>query len=124
MLCCLGLLLSLPATTSAVPGGPSALAGAKVGHVDRGANAPAPLPARPYPLTLAKESQETDKLPVNTSLLTTLVLVTITSFGASILWLLTTNARRRGAIRSWGVEDRPWLAAAPESPSFLGVFRL
>jgi hypothetical protein len=123
MLCCLGLFLSLSATTSDVSGVPSALAGAKAGHVDRGANAPAPVPDRRYPLTPAEELQETDKGPVNANLLTMLLLA-ITSFGASLLWLLTTNARRRGAICSWGVEDRAWLAVAHEGPSFLGVFQV
>ena len=76
-------------------------------------------------LTPAEELQETDKRPVNASLLTMLVLVAIASFGASILWLLTIKARRRGAICSWGVvEDGRWLTTASEVPSFLGVFRL
>jgi len=124
MLSCLGIFLSLPATTSDVPSGvPSALAGANVGHMDRGANAPAPLPDGSYPLTAVEELQETDKGPVKASLLR-MLLPAITSFGASLLWLLTTNARGRGAICSWGVEDRPWLAVAPEGPYFLGVFRL
>src|SRR5215217_6237504 len=122
MLCCLGVfLLSLPLTASDVP---SALAGANVGHVDRGANAPAPLPDRSFPLTAVEELQETDKGPVKASLLTMLLLA-ITSFGASLLWLLTTNARRRGAMCSWGIEeDRLWLAVAHEGPSFLGVFQV
>ncbi|HKH36406.1 MAG TPA: hypothetical protein VKA82_04420 [Rubrobacter sp.] len=37
----------MPAPTSEVPGVPSALARANVGHVDRGANALAPLPSPP-----------------------------------------------------------------------------
>jgi hypothetical protein len=51
MLCCLGVLLSLPLTApdvSDVPGVPSALAGANAGHVHRGAGASAPLPDRIY----------------------------------------------------------------------------
>src|SRR5215204_4021925 len=119
MLSCLGIFLSLPATTaSEVPDVPSALAGANVGHVDRGANAPAPLPDERYPLTPAEEAQETDKLPVNAYLLTMLVLA-IASLGASVvLWLLTTNARRQGAIYSLGAV-RASLTTACEEPSFL-----
>jgi hypothetical protein len=94
MLCCLGIFLSLPAPTSEVPGVPSALAGTNVGHMDRAANAPAPLPNGSYPLTLAEELQETDKLPVNSYLMTTLVLA-LAYFGASVRWLLMTNARRQ-----------------------------
>jgi parallel beta-helix repeat protein len=73
MLCCLGDLLSLPLTApdvSDVLGLPSALAGANVGHVDRGAKASAPLPNGSYPLTPADEVQETDRHPVNSYLLT------------------------------------------------------
>src|SRR5215213_4499259 len=60
MLCCLGVLLSLPLSAPHVS---SALAGAHVGHVDRGANAPAPLPNGSYPLMPAEEVQQTDRLP-------------------------------------------------------------
>jgi hypothetical protein len=123
MLCCLGVfLLSLPLTAPHVS---SALAGANVEHVDRGANAPAPLPDASYPLMPAEEAQQTDRLPVNSYLLTMLLLAC--SFGASVLRMLLTNARsarRQGAICSWSGDDRPWLAVAHEDPSFLGVFRL
>jgi hypothetical protein len=125
VLCCLGILLSLPLSApdvSDVPGVPSALAGANVGHVDRGANAPAPLPNGSYPLTPAGEVQETDRPPANAYLLTMLLLAC--SFGASVLRTLLTNARRQGAICSWMDDDRPWLAVAYRRPSFLGVFRL
>jgi hypothetical protein len=122
MLLCLGNFLSLPATTASevldVPDVSSALAGANVGHVDRGANAPAPLPDGSYLLPPAEEVQETDKLPVNAYLLTMLVLANA-SFGASVvLWLLTTNARRQRAIYSLGVV-RASLTTACEEPSFL-----
>jgi hypothetical protein len=93
-----------------------------VEHVDRGANAPAPLPNRRSPLMPAEEAQRTDRLPVNAHLLTMLVLAC--SFGASVLSMLLTNARRQGAICSWSGDDRRWLAVAYEEPSFLGVFRL
>jgi hypothetical protein len=123
VLCCLGIFLSLPAPTSEVPGMPSALAGANVGHMDRAANAPAPLPDGSYPLTPAEELQELDELPVSFYLLTMLVLM-IAYFGASLGWLLMANARRRQAICCSVVNDRGWLAAAHQGPSFLGVFRL
>jgi hypothetical protein len=125
MLCCLGLLLSLPSTTS---DGSSALAGAKVEHMERGADTPAapaaPGPDESYLLMPAEELQETDKLPVNAYLLTMLVLA-LASLGTSVGWLLMTNARRRGALVCSVVDDeRGWLAVIPESLSFLGVFRL
>ena len=126
MLCCLGVLLSLPLSApevSDVPGVSSALAGANVGHVHRGADAPAPLPNGSYPLTPAEEVQQTDRHPVNAYFLTMLVLA-VASFGASGGWLLMTNARRLGAMYCWVANDRSWLAAAHEGPSFLGVFRL
>ena len=120
MLCCLGVfLLSLPLTAPHVS---SALGGANVEHVDRAANAPAPLPDESYLLTLAEEAQETDRPPVNAYLLTMLMLAC--SFGASVLRMLLTNAGRQGAICSWIGDDRGWLAVAHEEPSFLGVFRL
>jgi hypothetical protein len=125
MLCCLGLLLSLPLATpdvSDVSGVSSALAGANVGHLHRGANAPAPLPNASYPHTPAEEVHRTDKGPVNAYFLTMLVLAL--SFGASVLSMATNDSRRRAASCLWGVEDRPWLAATYEGPSFLGVFRL
>jgi hypothetical protein len=123
MLCCLGNLLSLPAPTSEVPGVPPALAEANVGHVDRGSNAPAPVPNGSFPLTPAEEVQDTDKGPVNFYYLTTLVLA-LAYFGASVGWLLMTNALRQGVMCCAVVNDRAWLAAAHDGPSFLGVFRL
>jgi hypothetical protein len=119
MLCCVGVLLSLPLSAPHVS---SALGGANVEHVDRGANAPAPLPDGSYPLMPAEEAQETDSPPVNAYLLTMLVLACY--FGASVLMMLLINARRQGAICSWCGDDRGWLAVAYEEPSFLGVFRL
>ena len=120
MLSCLGSFLYLPqATVSEVPEVPTAPAGE-----NGGSNAP---PAEEsYPLTAAAERQKKDDLPVNASLLTMLVL-TISFFGGSVLWLLATNACRQGAICSLGLEggDRRWLAAVRENPSsLLGVFRL
>jgi hypothetical protein len=126
MLCCLGVLLSLAVTApdvSEVPGVPSALARANVGHVDRGVGVSStPLPDRSYPLTSAGEAKETDRHPVNAYLLTMLLLAC--SFGASVLRMLLTNARKQGAICFWSGDDRLWLAVAYGEPSFLGVFRL
>jgi hypothetical protein len=119
MLCCLWVLLSLPLTAAHVF---SALGGANVEHVDRGANAPAPLPNGSYPLMPAEEAQETYSLPANAHLLTMLVLAC--SIGVSVLMKVLTNARREGAIFSWSGDDLRWLAVAYEDPSFLGVFRL
>jgi hypothetical protein len=127
MLCCLGVLLSLPLSApdvSDVPGVSSALAEANVGHVDRGAIAAAPLPPdASYPLTPAEEPRETDNGPVDFYLLTMLVL-TLAYFGASVGWLRMTNARRQAVMCCSGGNDRAWLASVHEGPSFLGVFRL
>jgi hypothetical protein len=119
MLCCLGVLLSLPLSAPHVS---SSLAGVNVEHVHRGANAPAPLPGGSYLLMPAEEAQQTDSLPVNAYLLTMLMLAC--SFGASVLRILLTNARRHGATCSWSGDDRAGLSVAYEDPSFLGVFRL
>ena len=119
MLCCLGVFLSLPLTAPDVS---SALGGANVEHVDSAANAPAPLPNGSYPLMPAEEAQETDSPPVNSYLLTMLLLAC--SFGSSVLRMLLTNARRQGAICSSSGDDRRWLSVAHEDPSLLGVFRL
>jgi hypothetical protein len=116
LLCCLGLLVSLSA--SAASDVPSSVPSASANE-DGGPNAPAP--DANHPLTLA-EVQQTERHPVNAPLLTMLVLAL--SFGASVLLVATNDRRRRAAIRLWGVEDRPWLAATYEGPSFLGVFRL
>ena len=123
VLCCLGIFLFLPASTSEVPGVPTALAEANVGHIDRAANAPAPLPNGSYPLTPAEELQELDKLPVSFYLLTMLVLG-LAYFVANVGWLLMPNARRQAVMSSSVVNDRGWLAAAPGGSSLLGVFRL
>jgi hypothetical protein len=80
------------------------------------------LPDESYLLTPAEEVRETNSLPGNAYLLTMLVLAC--SFGASVLRMLLTNARRQGATCSWIGDDRGWLAVAHEEPSFLGVFRL
>jgi hypothetical protein len=120
---CLGILLSLLATTAYEV--PSAAARADVGHVDKEALAPLAVDGS-HPLTPAEEAQETVERPLNASVLTMLVLA-VASFGVSILWLTTTSALRRGAIRpSWGAEgDRRWSGGAHDGLlSFLGVFLL
>jgi hypothetical protein len=119
VLCCFRVLLSLPLTAPHVS---SALGEANMEHVERAANAPAPLPDGSYPLTPADEVQQTDRPPANAYLLTMLLLAW--SFGASVLRVLLTNTRRQGVTCSWIGDDRPWLAVAYEEPSFLGVFRL
>jgi hypothetical protein len=123
MLCCLAIsLASLPATTAPdMAELPSALAGAD----EDGGGINAPLPDGSYSWTPAEEVQKTDKHPFDAFLLTMLVLVTVASFGASVLSPLAMNARKRwGAMCPWDVEVHPWLAASREKPSFLGVFRL
>ena len=125
MLCCLGVVLSSPLTAPDVfdvSDVPSALAGANVGHVDGGAEASVPVPNGRYPLTPADEVQQTDRHPVNSYLLTMLVLACF--FGASVLRLMLTYFRKQGAICSWSGDDRWWLSVAYEEPSFLGVFQL
>jgi hypothetical protein len=119
---CLGILLSLLATT--VSEAPFGAAGADVGQVAGEALAPL-AEYQSQPLTLAVEAQETDERPVNASVLTMLMVGGACS-GVSILWLATTSAWRRGAIRpSWGAEgDRRWSAGADDGLSFLGVFLL
>jgi hypothetical protein len=119
MLCWVGILLCLPATSA--PESPSAFVRAEAAQeMDEGANAP--LPDASSPITIAEEIQQTERHPVNASLLTMLLLTL--SFGASVLWMATNERRRRAASCSWGADDRRWLAVACEGPSFLGVFRL
>ena len=116
----LGILLSLPANSA--PELLSAFVRAEAAQeMDGGAHAP--LPHVSYPITtIAEEVQQTERHPVNASLLTMLLLSL--SFGASVLWMLMNESRRRAASCSWGVQDRQWLAVGCEGPSFLGVFRL
>jgi len=103
---------------------PFGAAGAVLGHVHGEALAPL-AEYGSHPLTPADDDGDTDKHPVNASVLTLLVLAGACS-GVSILWLATTGARWRGAIRpSWGAEgDCRWSAGAYDGLSFLGVFRL
>jgi hypothetical protein len=114
---CLGIFLSLPATSATEL--PSAYAGAEAAQeVDGGVNAPSPDGS--YPITPAEEVKETDKRPMSAHLLTMAVLV-IVPLGVSLLWMLTTKALRQGAICSWSVV-RASLTISCEEPSFLAVF--
>jgi hypothetical protein len=88
--------------------------------MDGGVNAPPPDGS--YPITPAEEVKETDKRPMSAHLLTMAVLM-IVSFGASLLWMLMSNALRQGAICSSDVV-RASLTTACEEPSFLAVFLL
>ena len=120
-LCCLGIFLSLPASATELP---SAYAGAEAAQeeeVDGGANAPLPDGSYPPPPP-AEEVNETDKRPISDHLLTMPVLM-IVSLGASLLWLLMSNALRQGAICSSDVL-RASLTISCEEPSFLAVFLL
>ena len=118
MLCWVGILLSLPATSA--PELPSAFVRADAGQVDGGADAP-PLDASSPITTIAEEIQQTDRYPVNASLLTMLLSL---AFGASVLWRATNDRRRRAASCLWSADDRRWLAVGCEGSFFLGVFRL
>ena len=122
---CLGILVSLPATRATEL--PSASAGAEAAQeeVDGGANAPLPdgsYPQTPPPPPPAEEVNETDKRPISAHLLTMAVLI-IVPLGASLLWMLMTNALRQGAVCSWGVL-RASSTTSCEEPSFLAVFLL
>ena len=112
MLCWLGILLCLPATSA--PEFPSAFVRANAAQeMDGGANAPLPDSAS-YPITAVEEVQQTERHPVNASLLTMLLSL---SFGASVLWMATNERRRQAASCLWGVQDRRWLAVGCEGPS-------
>ena len=117
MLCWLGIFLSLPASATDLS---SAYAEAEAAEVDGGVNAPSPDGS--YPITPAEELQETDKRPISAHLLTMLLLV-IVPLGASLLWMLMSNALRQGAICSSDVV-RASLTTSCEEPSFLAVFLL
>jgi hypothetical protein len=117
MLCWLGIFLSLPASATDLS---SAYAEAEAAEVDGGVNAPSPDGS--YPITPAEEAQQTDKRPISAHLLTMLLLV-IVPLGASLLWMLMSNALRQGAICSSDVV-RASLTTSCEEPSFLAVFLL
>ena len=118
--CWLGIFLSLPASATDLP---SAFAGADSAQEVDGAGVSAPLPEGSYPPTpAAEELQQTDKRPISARLLTMAVLV-IVSLGASLLWMLMSNALRQRAICSSDVL-RVSLTTFCEERSFLAVFLL
>ena len=123
MLFCLGIMLSLLAATASEAA--SAPTGADARHADGGILGPLAEDGS-YFLTPADDAQEQDKRPVNAALMTMLVLVMTSLFGASTLYLLMRNPRRREAIRPCrGTEERrAWLVGTHDGPSFLGVFLL
>jgi hypothetical protein len=123
MLFCLGILLSLLATTASEAA--SAPMSADAGYVHGGVLVPLAEDGS-YLLTPADEAQEQEKHPVNFSVLTMLVLIITSLFVASILWLLMRSPRRREAIRLCrGTEEgRRWLVGTHDGPSLLGVFLL
>jgi hypothetical protein len=123
MLFCLGILLSLLGTTASEVA--SAPVSADAGYVHGRVLVP-PAEDGSHLLTPADEAQEQDKRPVNSSVLTMLVLVITSLFGASTLCLLMRNPRRREAIRlcRQSEEGRRWLVGTHDGPSFLGVFLL
>ena len=109
---CLGILLSLLATTASEVA--SAPVSADAGYVHGRVLVPL-VEDGSHLLTPADEAQEQDKHPVNSSELTMLVLV-----------MLMRNLRRREAIRlcRQSEEGRRWLVGTHDGPSFLGVFLL
>jgi hypothetical protein len=104
---------------------PSALAMANVLPVDQGANRNVPpLDGTYHPFAPFALAEEADEGPVNSGLLTMLLLAA-PFFGASVGWLLT-NAQRQGALcsSSLGVVGEVLGSAREEYLPFLGVFRL
>jgi hypothetical protein len=126
VLLCLGAPRTLLATTGSEGTSTSALVmSSRVpAHLGQNALRSGAWPEESYFVlpAYAEEAQQTDKRPVNASLLTMVVLAL--SFGASVLSMATNDRRRRAASCLWGVQDRRWLAATYEGRSFLGVFRL
>jgi hypothetical protein len=122
LLLCLGFgltLLSLPARGSQDP---SAFGMANVQSVDQVANCNAPpQEGSYYPFALAEEADED---PVNSGLLTMLLLAG-SFLGASTGWLLS-NAQGQGALClcSLGVVGEVLGRACEPYLPFLGVFRL
>ena len=117
-------LLSLPARGSQDP---STLGMAHVLPVDQGANGNAPpLDGSEYrfALVLFALAEAADGDPVNSKLLTMLLLAT-SFFGASVGWLHT-KAQGQGALcfSSVGVVGEELGLAREEYLPFLGVFRL
>jgi hypothetical protein len=125
LLLCLGfslILLSLPARGSLDP---STLGMNNVLPADQVANVNAPPlegTHHPFPFALAEEAEDE---PVNTGLLTMLLLAA-SFFGASVVGWLLTNAQRQGALCFFclGVVGEELGSVREEYLPFLGVFRL
>lgn len=118
LLLCLGLfLLPLPETGSEVP---SSLAMVNLPGPDLETNGNGHPLDETYLVAPAEEVKDAEKHPLNTELLTMLLLAF--SFGLSVGWL-PRNAQRKGALCSLAVV-RPSYATTRENLPFLGVFRL
>ncbi len=115
LLCLLGTLLSSSATGPEVP---ATLTMSNSTHMEQGANG-YPL-AGSYLAVPAEEAENDDKGPVNTGLLTALLLALF--FGMAAGWPLA-NGRGHEAFCSSGVTLRLLFVPRQGSPS-LGVFRL
>jgi hypothetical protein len=119
ILLCLGVFVA-PLTATG-PGEPSSLAMADSPRVDQGADGNGyPLDGSYLYVVFAEETEDAEKDPINSELLTMLLLAA--SYGATVGWLLT-NAQRHGALCCFG-DVRRSLATACEDLTFLGVFRL
>jgi hypothetical protein len=119
ILLCVGAFLSLfPTGLDVSP----ALTKAHSSHVNQGTNVESDPLEGGYLAVPVEEAEGIDKRPVNADLLTALLLLAV-SFGATVVWLLTTS-RVQGACRSLGIDRRRWFVSALEDRSFLGVFRL
>jgi hypothetical protein len=121
MLFCLGIMLSLLATTASEAA--STPTGADTRHADGGILGPLAEDGSHF-LTPADDPQEPNKRPVKAFLMTVLVLVMTSSLGALTSWLLATNSRKQGAIcpsrGAAGGSTR--LVGTHDGSSFLGVF--
>jgi hypothetical protein len=109
---CLGAFLTglgVPATLT-MPHSP---------HVDQGAGGNGQLMDWSYFVLPTEETEDVAKGPVNTDLLTALLLVTF--FVATVRWLLANGHR---GFRSWDAARRSSFVPAREDAPFLEVFRL
>jgi hypothetical protein len=111
-----GTFLTLLATGLEVP---TALTRADSPQVDKGAGWNG-HPLEAIYLAVAAE-EEVDEHPVNADLLSAFLLLAVSYYGATLVWLLI-NDRGQGAFRLVGLGR--WFLSALEDRSFLGVFRL
>ena len=118
LLLCLAPLLFWSATGAEVPG---TLAKANWSQMGQGANGDE-LPLNgSYLAVPGEEAQDSDRGPVNASLLTALLLAYC--FGAMIGWLLA-NDWGQQAFRSSGITGGSSFVTTRKDGPFLGVFRL